>query len=326
MLPGGAPARGRGFRHHLDRPGDAPGGRRVRADDDRTAGLQRDEDLIYSRRRRVRGRDDRGDDAEGFGDLDDFAVLESVDDADRLHRPDELVHLTRAEEVFLNLVFDDPVARLFDGQPCERLGVGRDGLGHGADDRDRSVPARARQEAVGPAWRCAPARAPRRWTQGPCPSGARNPSQPSRWCYPFGQDSFDFCVRTGDDVDRDELADAARGRGAGVRRGLDGADVAAHEDGDVAGPDVFLGDEHDVCGFHHRVGGLDRPDQPARFHHSERFRCQCWAIVSFRHSRSDDRGSGYRQGRGVPRLHSAEIVGDSGESGASSSRCSISSV
>ena len=55
----------------------------------------------------------------------------------------------------------------------------------------------------------------------------------------------------------------------GVGRGLDGADVAADEDGDVAGADVFLADEDDVGGLDHRVGRLDGADQAPRFHHPQ---------------------------------------------------------
>ena len=62
-----------------------------------------------------------------------------------------------------------------------------------------------------------------------------------------------------------ELADAARGGGAGVGGGLDGADVAADHDGDVAGADVFLADQDDVGGLDHGIGGLDRADETMRF-------------------------------------------------------------
>ena len=73
-------------------------------------------------------------------------------------------------------------------------------------------------------------------------------------------------------MDRDELADAARGGGAGVRGGLDGADVAANHHGDVSGADVFLADQDDVGRLDHGVGGLDRSDQAARFDESERIK------------------------------------------------------
>ena len=61
--------------------------------------------------------------------------------------------------------------------------------------------------------------------------------------YPFGQDPFDFGVRPGDDVHGDEFAHAPRGRGTGVGGGLHRADIAAHQDGDVAGADVLGADQ-----------------------------------------------------------------------------------
>ena len=45
------------------------------------------------------------------------------DDADGLHRPDEFVNLLRAEEILLNLVFDDAVTGFLDGEPGERFSV-----------------------------------------------------------------------------------------------------------------------------------------------------------------------------------------------------------
>ena len=57
------------------------------------------------------------------------------DDADRLHRPDELVDLLRREEVLLDLVFDDAVAGFLDGQPRERLRLRGRGGRHRVDDR-----------------------------------------------------------------------------------------------------------------------------------------------------------------------------------------------
>ena len=86
----------------------------------------------------------------------------------------------------------------------------------------------------------------------------------SAYLVSLGEDAFDLGVRPGDDVDRDQLADAARGGGPGIGGGLDGADVAADHDGDVAGADVFLADQDDVGRLHHRVGGLDRPDEASR--------------------------------------------------------------
>ena len=71
-------------------------------------------------------------------------------------------------------------------------------------------------------------------------------------------------------MDGDELADAASRGGAGIGRGLDGADIAAREHGDVARADVLLADEHDVGGLDHGIGGFDGADEAASFDHAER--------------------------------------------------------
>jgi hypothetical protein len=107
----------------------------VRADDDRAPGLQRDQDLVDGRGRGIGRRHDGRHDAEGLGDLDDLAILEAGDDADRFHRPDEVVDLLRREEVLFDLVGDDPVAGLLVRQPRERLGLRRDRRRHGVHDR-----------------------------------------------------------------------------------------------------------------------------------------------------------------------------------------------
>src|SRR5678816_1107927 len=104
-------------------------------DDDRTARLQRDEDLIDRCGCRVRGGNDRRDDAKGLGDFDDLAVFETVDYSNRSHWPDELVHLPRAKEVLLDLVLDDSVAGLFHGKARERLRVRCDRVRHRAYNR-----------------------------------------------------------------------------------------------------------------------------------------------------------------------------------------------
>ena len=55
----------------------------------------------------------------------------------------------------------------------------------------------------------------------------------------MGQDGLDHAVRARDDVDAEELAHALGGRGAGVGGSLDGAHVAADEDGDEAAADAL---------------------------------------------------------------------------------------
>ena len=56
--------------------------------------------------------------------------IEPIDDAHGLHGRDELVYLTRGEQVLLDLVRDNAVAGLLDGQPGQRLRVRRHGIGH----------------------------------------------------------------------------------------------------------------------------------------------------------------------------------------------------
>src|SRR2546423_11377951 len=85
------------------------------------------------------------------------------------------------------------------------------------------------------------------------------------------KNALDFGVGAWDDVDAYQLADAARGCGSGVGRGLDRAHVAAHEYRDVARADVLLADELNVRGLDHRVGGLDRAAEPLGLDHSECF-------------------------------------------------------
>ena len=56
------------------------------------------------------------------------------DDADGLHRLDELVNLLRTEEVFLDFVGHDAVARLLDGEASESFGLRRRRRRHRVDD------------------------------------------------------------------------------------------------------------------------------------------------------------------------------------------------
>ena len=219
----GAPRR---LVHDLGDARDALHGRRVRAEDDRAARLERDQDLVDGGRRRVGRRNDGRDDAERLGDLDDPPIVVPRDDADGLHRPDELVDLLRAEQVLLNLVFDDAVAGFFDGEPREGFGLRRGRGGHRVDDGVDLLLAEfgelepgllgAARERARFGDRCEIAIGLRRacgFSHGLLGS--------------LGQDPLDFGVRPRNDVDRDELADAPGRGGAGVGGRLDGADVAA---------------------------------------------------------------------------------------------------
>ena len=57
--------------------------------------------------------------------------------------------------------------------------------------------------------------------------------------YPFGNTRSTSAMRPGNDVNRDEFADSPGGGGAGIGRGLDRADIATDQHGDIAGADVF---------------------------------------------------------------------------------------
>ena len=78
------------------------------------ARLERDEDFVDRGGRRVRRGNDRGNHPKRFGDFNDAPILMPCDHTDRLHGADEVVDLLRREEIFLNLVFNDAVARFFD--------------------------------------------------------------------------------------------------------------------------------------------------------------------------------------------------------------------
>ena len=84
------------------------------------------------------------------------------------------------------------------------------------------------------------------------------------------QDPLDLFVRPRNHVHGDELANAARRRGAGIGGSLHGADVTAHQHRDVARADVFLRDQLDVGRLDHGVRRLDCADQSTSFDESER--------------------------------------------------------
>ena len=159
-----------------------------------------------------------------------------ADDADRLHRPDELVDLLGREQVLLDLVGDDAVAGLLDRQARERLRLRRGGCGHRVDDGVDLFLRELGELRLGLLARGARACAPRGWRRGRDPTAAAagaaivrgSGGVRSALCVgavlELREDPLDFGVRPGDDVHGDELADAPRGGGAGVGRGFDGAD------------------------------------------------------------------------------------------------------
>src|SRR5262249_9504749 len=79
---------------------------------------------------------DGGDDPERLGDLHDAPIFVARDHTDGLHRLDELIDLLRAEEIFLNLVFNDAVAGFVDRERRERPGPRR---GPGRPPRSRAA-------------------------------------------------------------------------------------------------------------------------------------------------------------------------------------------
>src|SRR5688572_23475075 len=84
------------------------------------------------------------------------------------------------------------------------------------------------------------------------------------------QRQIDVGVRARDHVHADQLADPLGGALAGLGRGLDGGDVAAHDGGDVPAADLLVPDELHARGLHHRVRGLDHPDEALGLDHSQR--------------------------------------------------------
>src|SRR5580765_1179095 len=76
-------------------------------------------------------------------------------------------------------------------------------------------------------------------------------------------------VRTGNDLDADNLSDLGRGGGAGVGGGLHARDVAAEERGHVTAPDFFPAGEGDVGGLERGVGGLEQRTEPLGFDHAD---------------------------------------------------------
>ena len=177
-----------------------------------------------------------------------WRVFVARDDADGLHRPDELVDALGGEQVLLDLVGDDAVAGFLDGEPRERLGLRRGGRGHRVDDGVDLLLGELGE--LEPCLLRAPRERARFGDRGEIAIDCEGPSRStnatasvSRPAYGLRQDPLDFGVRPRNDVHRHELADAARGGGAGVGRGLDRADVAADHHGDVAGADVLLADQ-----------------------------------------------------------------------------------
>ena len=93
---------------------------RMRANEDAVAGFQRDQGLKDRGRGRVRGRDDRCDDADGFRDARDAIGLVLFDHAAGLCVAVCVVDVFGSKVVFDDLVFHNAHARLFHGELRQR--------------------------------------------------------------------------------------------------------------------------------------------------------------------------------------------------------------
>jgi hypothetical protein len=70
-------------------------------------------------------------------------------------------------------------------------------------------------------------------------------------------------------MDRDQLANALGGSGAGIRGSFDRTDIPAHHDGDIAATDVLRANQHHVGGLDHGIRGFNGGYQAVSFNHSK---------------------------------------------------------
>jgi len=85
-----------------------------------------------------------------------------------------------------------------------------------------------------------------------------------------------------DNMDADQLADAARRSRSRIGRRFYRTHVAANEGRNQAGIHLLPAHEHDVRGLEHRVGRFDHADQPPRLDHAQRVTDVCFVL---RHGR-----------------------------------------
>src|SRR5262245_43997343 len=88
-------------------------------------------------------------------------------------------------------------------------------------------------------------------------------SLPGSFALADGQHVLERRVRTRDDVDGDDFADAGGRRLAGFGRRAHRRDVAADDRGDIAAADLLVADQLHLGGLHHRVRGFDHRDEAA---------------------------------------------------------------
>ena len=101
--------------------------RGMRADHDRVAPLERDQDLVNRGGSRIGRRQDRRHHAHRHGDFDDALRSVFAHHADGLQRPDGFVHALRRKKVLQDLVLDHAIGGLFHRQARQlfRIGGGR---------------------------------------------------------------------------------------------------------------------------------------------------------------------------------------------------------
>jgi hypothetical protein len=87
------------------------------------------------------------------------------------------------------------------------------------------------------------------------------------------QDAFDFRMRSGNNMNRNQLAYATSRRRARIRCRFDRADIAANENRDISRADIFFAEELNISGFDHCVCCFDSADKTFGFYHSECFEC-----------------------------------------------------
>jgi hypothetical protein len=75
---------------------------------------------------------------------------------------------------------------------------------------------------------------------------------------------------SGDDMHRNQLADALGGRSAGIRGGFHCTDIAAHKDGNQAAADKFSADKSYLSCLYHGICRLNSAYQTSGFNHTQR--------------------------------------------------------
>jgi hypothetical protein len=85
------------------------------------------------------------------------------------------------------------------------------------------------------------------------------------------QHTLNLSMRSGNNVNTNQLAHPSCCCGTGVGCRLYRANVSANENRDIARTNVFFSQQLNICSFHHRVSGFDGANKTFGFHHSECF-------------------------------------------------------